>query len=66
MWADLIAAVMRIIVAPFVWMWAGATWAKRRAAERALKQDQNADARDEGIRRLDDADLDERVRRSME
>lgn len=65
MWVGIVSAVLRFLLTPFVWAWAGATWAGKRAADAALRRDRKADERREAIKRLPDADLDKRLRGSQ-
>ena len=66
MWGEFLASLVRWLVTPFIWMWAGANWTKRRAAEKALANDRKSDVRLESIRTADIDELDKRLRDSME
>ena len=60
-----IGAVVKAVITPFLWMWAGANWAAKRAAEKSAKvKDDQLEAaldrprdRDDLVKRLRDGGL---------
>lgn len=37
MWLSVLGFLLKLIVTPFLWAWAGAQWAKKRALQRTVK-----------------------------
>jgi hypothetical protein len=63
--ATILSGLLKALIAPFLFMWAGVNYAKRRAAERGVHAAHKANKRREEIRGLNDDDLNDRVRRSQ-
>ena len=63
--ATILSGLLKALAAPFLFLWAGVNYAKRRAAERGVHEAREANKRREEIRGLNGATLDDRVRRSQ-
>lgn len=37
MWLSVLGFLLKLIVTPFLWAWAGAQWARKRALQKALR-----------------------------
>ena len=62
---SIFSALLKAVITPLLFMWAGVNYAKRRAAERGNQEANDANERREEIRGLDDDDLDDRLRKSQ-
>ena len=62
----LTAKLLKAIVVPTMFFWTGIGWLRRRIAERGIDRAISQNARREELVGLDDDDLDQRMRRSLE
>jgi|TARA_Y100000310_G_scaffold205280_1_gene205634 hypothetical protein len=62
----LTAKLLKAIVVPAMFFWMGIGWLRRRIAERGIDRATSQNARREELAGLDDDDLDQRMRRSLE
>jgi len=63
---SIFSALLKALITPLIFIWSGANLAKRKAAERGVREANDANKRREELRTSSDDDLDDRLRKSQQ